>query len=194
MAVVAQRTRSDAVRNRDAVINAAIELLAENPGASMQDIAAASGLGRTTVYRHFPSRETLLVSLFERVVEEAQRISTRIIAEGGGPERILRRMGFEFVLLGGRFRFLSSFRDQTTVLEQSKIAPHDPVADFIRDGQASGELRDDLPLLWTQSMLQAMSIAATDDVAAGRFDAQTAGELLGESFVALLLGCEPAGS
>jgi AcrR family transcriptional regulator len=187
MAVAGQSTRSDARRNRDTVINAAIELLGENPNASMQEVAAASGLGRTTVYRHFPSRETLLVSLFERVVEEAQRISASIIAEDGGAELILRRMGREFVLLGGRFRFLSAFIGETTVLEESKIAPHDPVADFIRAGQASGELVSDLPQLWVQSMLQAMSIAATDDVAAGRFDATEAGELLGDSFVALLL-------
>lgn len=176
------------------MINGAVGLLADNPAASMQEIAAASGLGRTTVYRHFPSRETLLDSLFERVVEEAQRISSQIIAEGGGAERILRRMGSEFVLLGGRFRFLSSFRNETTVLEESKTAPHDPVADFLRAGQASGELRSDLPLPWAQSMIQAMSIAATDDVAAGRFDAQTAGGLLGDSLVALLLARESSGS
>lgn len=187
MAVAGQSIRSDARRNRDTVIGAAIELLAENPQASMQEIAAASGLGRTTVYRHFPSRETLLVSLFEKVVAEAQEISAEIIAEGGGPERILRRMGREFVLLGGRFRFLSAFIGETTVLEESKISPHDPVADFIREGQASGELRSDLPQLWIQSMIQAMSIAATDDVAAGLFDAETSGDLLGESLVALLL-------
>lgn len=187
MALAGQTIRSDARRNRETVIAAAIELLGENPQASMQEIAAASGLGRTTVYRHFPSRETLLVSLFEHVVAEAQKISSEIIAEGGGPELILRRMGREFVLLGGRFRFLSAFVGETTVLEESKISPHDPVADFIREGQASGDLRADLPQLWLQSMIQAMSIAATDDVAAGRFDATAAGELLGESFVSLLL-------
>ena len=187
MAVAGQSIRSDARRNRDTVVAAAIELLADNPQASMQEIAAASGLGRTTVYRHFPSRETLLVSLFEKVVAEAQEISSEIIAEGGGPERILRRMGREFVLLGGRFRFLRAFIGETTVLEESKISPHDPVADFIRESQASGELRDDLPQLWIQSMIQAMSIAATDDVGAGLFDAETAGDLLGESLVSLLL-------
>jgi AcrR family transcriptional regulator len=85
MPIAGQSTRSDARRNRDTVITAAIDLLGENPNASMQEVAAASGLGRTTVYRHFPSRETLLVSLFERVVEEAQRISASIIAGTAEP-------------------------------------------------------------------------------------------------------------
>lgn len=179
--------RSDARRNRDTVIDSALELLAVNPTASMQEIAAASGLGRTTVYRHFPSRELLLDSLFELVVEEAVRISTTIIAEDGGAEHVLRRMGKEFVLLGDRFRFLSSFRSETTVLDESKTDSDDPVAEYLRERQARGEVRAELPIPWVQSMIFAMSVAATDDVAAGRFDAATAGELLGESLVSLLL-------
>ena len=61
--------RRDARRNREAVIDAAIEVLAQRPDASTEEIADASGVARTTVYRHFPTRDDLFRAMFERAVE-----------------------------------------------------------------------------------------------------------------------------
>ena len=78
--------RADAQRNREAVLQAAIGLLGERPGASMRAIADASGVGRSTVYRHFPTREALLRALFARVLEESAAAGHR-----DGRQRPLRR-------------------------------------------------------------------------------------------------------
>ena len=42
------------------MIDASLDLLAEQPNATMGAIAELSGLGRTTLYRHFPSRDELV--------------------------------------------------------------------------------------------------------------------------------------
>ena len=47
-------------RSRRALLDAAIELLLENPGASLSDLATHAGVGRATLYRHFKSREELV--------------------------------------------------------------------------------------------------------------------------------------
>jgi AcrR family transcriptional regulator len=73
--------RIDARRNREAVIDAALELLAEQPNASMATIAERSGVGRTTVYRHFPHREDLVRALFGRGVDDARETGEEVIAE-----------------------------------------------------------------------------------------------------------------
>src|SRR3954447_18126870 len=65
------RLPSDARRNRRTVLDAAVALLAERPQETMQEIADASGLGRTTVYRHFPRRQDLIDALSESVLRKA---------------------------------------------------------------------------------------------------------------------------
>ena len=42
------------------ILAAATRALAEDPKASMSDVAVASGVGRATLYRHFASRDELL--------------------------------------------------------------------------------------------------------------------------------------
>ncbi len=69
--------RADARRNHDAVLTAALRLLTDDPDASMRQIADASGLTRTTVYRHFPSREDLLRAIFRVVAAEVDAATRR---------------------------------------------------------------------------------------------------------------------
>lgn len=58
--------RRDAVANRQAILDAAAELLRQDPQASIDAIATSAGLTRRAVYGHFPSRDALLAELLER--------------------------------------------------------------------------------------------------------------------------------
>ena len=55
--------RADAERNVLRIQEAAIRLWAEEPNAGVADVAAAAGVGRATLYRHFPTRESLLEAI-----------------------------------------------------------------------------------------------------------------------------------
>jgi AcrR family transcriptional regulator len=71
--------RADARRNRKLVIDAAHDLFAKHGlEAQMDDIAGAAGVGVGTVYRHFPTKEDLLVALiderFDRFAEHAREV------------------------------------------------------------------------------------------------------------------------
>jgi AcrR family transcriptional regulator len=66
-----RKPRSDGRRNRESIIQAAKVAFAENgPGASLDDIARKAGVGAGTLYRHFPSREALLVAVCHAEVEK----------------------------------------------------------------------------------------------------------------------------
>ncbi len=59
--------RADARRNRERIIDAAREVFAESGGdAQMDQIAARAGVGVGTVYRHFPTKDTLLAQMVEQ--------------------------------------------------------------------------------------------------------------------------------
>ena len=65
-----------AIRDRTlaAILAAASKMIAERgQSVSMHDIAESAGVGRATLYRYFPTREALIVQLFETAVDEASR-------------------------------------------------------------------------------------------------------------------------
>ncbi|MEW2466827.1 helix-turn-helix domain-containing protein [Streptomyces sp. NPDC046994] len=64
-----RRIRADAERNMARILDAAEEVLAVEPNASLERIADAAGLGRATVHRRFPSRTALLDALAEQLTQ-----------------------------------------------------------------------------------------------------------------------------
>jgi AcrR family transcriptional regulator len=60
--------RSDARRNRDAILAAALVALTESPDASLNAIAKRAGVANATLYRHFPTREELVLATYQREV------------------------------------------------------------------------------------------------------------------------------
>jgi serine phosphatase RsbU (regulator of sigma subunit) len=71
-------TRSDAIATRERILEAA-GALGGDRRTSMIEVAAAAGIGRSTLYRHFPTRQALERALREREAEAlvpSERIST----------------------------------------------------------------------------------------------------------------------
>ena len=58
--------RSDAVRNRGRILDAAERLLQQSPAATLADIAAVAGVSRSTVHRHFADRDRLVAAVAGR--------------------------------------------------------------------------------------------------------------------------------
>lgn len=52
--------RADGRRNRQAILQAAADVMLENFQASISDVAERAGLTRATVYRHYADRDTLM--------------------------------------------------------------------------------------------------------------------------------------
>ncbi|MFI6017718.1 TetR/AcrR family transcriptional regulator [Streptomyces sp. NPDC051287] len=65
--------RSDARENRARILAAAREAFAEDGGASMNQVAQRAGVGAGTLYRNFPTREALVLAVYQDEV-------TRIVA------------------------------------------------------------------------------------------------------------------
>lgn len=71
-------TRSDTLRNREALITAAREVF-ERDGidAPLEDISAAAGLSRTSLHRHFTSRGELIAAIWASDVDETEADAAR---------------------------------------------------------------------------------------------------------------------
>ena len=93
-------TRADAVVSRERILAAASALLGDRR-ASMVEIASAAGIGRSTLYRHFPTRQALERALEQRASEASASASHGVPATGAGgqvatmPFRAPGRLGRE---------------------------------------------------------------------------------------------------
>ncbi|MFB7507345.1 MULTISPECIES: TetR/AcrR family transcriptional regulator [Streptomyces] len=61
--------RSDARSNRLRILEAAAEVLALPGDTSLKSIARRAGVGQGTLYRHFPTRESLVLEVYGEEVE-----------------------------------------------------------------------------------------------------------------------------
>jgi len=171
--------RADARRNHDAVVAAAIGVLSERPDASMREIADASGVTRTTVYRHFPTREVLVRALFERIEHEANEASRAALAGDPPLAEGLAAVARTAVAFGQRYRFLAGYESIAGDVRAEMVRRADghPVLRYLQLAARRGEARDDLPPSWQLRMMHALAVVAVEEVLAGTVDA-AAGERL----------------
>lgn len=74
--------RADAERNRQRILAAAGEVFAERGlDATMDEVAERAGVGVGTVYRRFPSRDALVVALFEERLDQYVRLAEDCLAD-----------------------------------------------------------------------------------------------------------------
>lgn len=136
--------RTDARRNREAILRVADEAFSEGSEVvALEEIARRTGLGRATVYRHFPDRAALgfavaehqleLVKEFVRTAEENPRCSFRELLQWVLFKQVARRA------------LVQLFRElPTRVQQQHANALIAILRQSFRRAQAGGELRDDI--------------------------------------------------
>lgn len=75
-----RRPRSDAVRNRALLLEAAQVAFEEHgPNASLDEIARTAGVGIGTLYRHFPTREALLEAVFRGRIDDLTALGDELL-------------------------------------------------------------------------------------------------------------------
>lgn len=187
------RLRSDARRNRRTVLDAAVALLAQRPQATMQEVADASGLGRTTVYRHFPRRQDLIDALFAEVLREAADTIADALRSAGSARELLCDLGPRFIAIGDRYRFIDAHPD----LRERALNPAEevanPLAAYLTKAQERGDVRNDMPVTWILTTLRGLGVVAMVEVNAGRMTVEEAGRRVGETCAAAFTP-PPAGS
>ncbi|GHC67208.1 TetR/AcrR family transcriptional regulator [Streptomyces flavofungini] len=81
--------RSDAQRNRERILAVALEELTRSGDAPLSAIAKKAGVGQGTFYRHFPSREALVLEVYRNEVRQVADAACQLL-ETRAPECALR--------------------------------------------------------------------------------------------------------
>jgi AcrR family transcriptional regulator len=75
------RQRADAAINREAILTAALVALTESADASLNAIAKRAGVANATVYRHFPTRDSLILAVYRQEVDQVVEAADLLLAE-----------------------------------------------------------------------------------------------------------------
>lgn len=146
---------------RRAVMEAAAELFASREEVSMSEIAAAVGIGRATLYRHYESREALLSDLAAFAFADASRALQDAHLADVGVVEAFERAFRALVHVGSRFAVV--LRDQVCEPDDAtRLALGGQLQALVARGQADGILRGDVPAQWLQSALKGSLLAAVD--------------------------------
>ena len=175
---------------RTRVFDALREQLYEHgfDAVTLAGVATAAGVGRSSIYNHFPDRSSLLVAFVEH--EAARYVDELTVALAAAPTPVeklavyvrlqLRRLA-EFHLPPGRT--LSSTLDPAAY---RRIAAHaDPLervlTDIVKDGIAAGQMADEDPEVLVAMIGAALSArpAADSAEAAVRVVLRSVGAKLG---------------
>ena len=173
--------RADARRNAERILEATAELLATNPGVSLEQVAAHAGVSRATLYHHYPGRDALLDALTERsITEVAAAIRSARPEDGPATEAMERVLRAAWQVIG-RYRGLVIVNPRRLARAElrTRLEPAlAPVRTLIRRGRRSGEFDPELPVEWVIGVITDLIHAASRQVSAGAMRPQAAERVL----------------
>jgi AcrR family transcriptional regulator len=194
------RRRADAERNIAAILDAAIACLSERPQATMADIARAAGVGRVTLYGHFPSREALVGAALDRAVAEVAEVSDAVrdaVPADAPADEVLRRHIRSSWDVLDRHRQLFTVAQRVVPPERVR-ARHDPafadLESLIARGRAEGRFRPDLSVEWLVTVVYSLFHAAAEAVNDGRLERARAADVLEATILPALAAGRPGGA
>jgi AcrR family transcriptional regulator len=168
------------------LLQVAAEVLVVDPRASLAEVAAAAGVGRTTLHKRYPTRDALLLAVAHDSVDRfAEALADSGIAllaphaTAADATDALRRLVAALVPLGARLEFLlrQPSLDDDPALAARIEGLDAPIEEFVLRAQRAGAVRNDAPVWWVVSTLYALTYSAWDGVAGGRLAALDAPDL-----------------
>lgn len=143
----APQERGDAARNRTLLLDAARRLIAERgaDGVSTDDIAAAAGVGKGTLFRRFGNRAGLMIVLLdedEKVEQQAFLFGPPPLGPGAPPlERLLAYGRERLAFVHTHHALLSDAnRDPRTRFNAPATLHHRHVRVLLEDAGTGGDL------------------------------------------------------
>ncbi|MDE0201121.1 MAG: helix-turn-helix domain containing protein [Rhodospirillaceae bacterium] len=162
---------------RQAVLDAAIDTLARNPGASLSEIATRAGVGRASLHRHFPSRADLIAAASQQCMDEIDAATAEALKDAQTARERLSRMLEAVVPLGDRYHFLVSEAADDESVRMRYQEDLDWIARLVDDLKREGVIAAEVPHNWAVVNIDAQIWIAWSEVAAGNLAPAHAADL-----------------
>jgi AcrR family transcriptional regulator len=157
MAQPARPLRADAARNRARVLEVAYETFAaEGLSVPIDEIARRAGVGAGTVYRHFPTKESLFQAVIENLMQRVVDYGYALLKSDGPGEALFTFLRSIVLQWGATDRGLV---DALAGFDIARVAPDAEDAflaalgELLRAAQEAGTARQDIGVREVKSIL-----------------------------------------
>jgi AcrR family transcriptional regulator len=178
--------RADAERNRRLIVDTALGLFRVNRAVTIDDVVEASGLSRTTVFRHFRRRDELLLAVCLEVSTTVEERLDAAPLESLDPLTALKFLTHTAVELADQFGVVLSVQLDLEVFPEVWVrfeSLHERCRLVCERAQQSGLLRSDVSSQWLAAVYYGLVQALFDCLVRGTVTATGADELLFNQFV-----------
>jgi AcrR family transcriptional regulator len=164
-----RKPRADAQRNRERILAIAKkEFTRAGANASLEEIAKKAGVGPGTLYRHFPTREDLLVAVYRSEIEKLAA-AERTLADTLTPVEALRAWLLLFVDAVETKHIIAPVLntlvgDPKKVFEAFHGQIHEALRALVKRSIKSGDIRKDLdPIDLLRAIVGVANVSAGPD-------------------------------
>nr|WP_221381988.1 TetR/AcrR family transcriptional regulator [Actinoplanes polyasparticus] len=152
------------------MLDAAVALLGRQPDASMDEIAAAAGVSRQTIYAHYSSRDALLRAVTRHITAEVARGLGDLDLDSGSAAEALGRWVDASWSLVERYPVLLT--PAIVVPDGDEQERHEPITGglirLLERGRQHGEFDRAMTTTWYLAAIIGLGHAAGQEVIAGR--------------------------
>ncbi|MEV0270334.1 MAG: TetR/AcrR family transcriptional regulator [Hamadaea sp.] len=171
------------------LLDIAAEVLVADPAASLAEVARAAGIGRTTLHKHYATRDDLLYAVAHRALELWEDAVSSI---PDGPDGGLRTLAEAMIPIGPQLEFLwrtPAFDHVVEIGDRWRAVEARGLA-VLQRAQAHGVLRT-APPWWLLQTFYSLIYVAAECVMNGKLAPADAPDLLLSTFLTGL-GKDPA--
>ncbi len=153
---------------KDAIIDAAFQILSGNPGASLSEIADRAGVGRATLHRHFAHRHDLIRTLGMIAIEEMEGVVDVACKTAESYSEALRLALTALIPLGDRYGFLAHEPiDDDPEFRATYQRQLDETRDMVEEAKREGAFDKSVSTIWIANAFEHLLYAAWESVKAG---------------------------
>ena len=166
--------------SRDDLLRAAADFLGRRPNATQDEIAAAVGVSRATLHRHFAGRPALMAALEELAVAEMRDVLEDARLQEDSAIDALRRLVTACEPVSPYLALLYS-QSQELDFDSTLDAWQEidtAITDLFLRGQRDGDFRPELPAAWLTEALYSLIGGTACCVRAGRAAARDCNRLI----------------
>ena len=164
-----RKPRADAQRNRERILEVAKqEFTLSGATASLEEIAKKAGVGPGTLYRHFPTREELLVAVYRTEVEKLAAAEQKF-AETMPPLEALRAWMLLFIDYIAAKQIIAPVLnalvgDPKKVFESYHVQIWDAIRGLVKRAIKNGDIRKDLdPIDLLRALIGVANVSTSPD-------------------------------
>ncbi|MCE0494484.1 TetR/AcrR family transcriptional regulator [Vibrio salinus] len=149
-------------KSNNAILEAALLTLTENPDTPFTDIAKLAGVGRATLYRLYPNRESLLEALLIRCLTEIDNKLLKAESKARSTKHFFELLFETMLHLEKEYKLMCQFEPEKYPSEKIKALysrQESEMIDLIRLAQKEGLIDNTLPEIWVARLIDGIIYA-----------------------------------